>query len=321
MDKSPSRGVATRSSAVRPDVVLRPLRAEDLEAIVALDGRSGGPSRRGYFEKRLAAALRHPKGHFQIALESGKALVGFLLARVAGGEYGRSEDVVVLEALGVEPELRHAGLGRQMLAELERLARAHDIHQVVTQVDWRNDSMLRFLASAEFELAPRIVLERVVDRIPLPSSDEEIEAWPPRVRTLQASDLAPLIQIDRNITGQDRGRYLERKLDEALNQSAIEVSQVAETEGHPVAFAMGRVDFGDFGHVESVAALDTIGVEPAFARQGFGHAVLSQLVANLAALHVKRLETEVAHDSFALIEFLTASGFRPSQRLSLQRKI
>jgi len=321
MDKSLSRGVAAGSPVVRPDVVLRPLRAEDLEAIVALDGRSGGPSRRGYFEKRLAAALRKPKGHLQIALTTGQGLVGFLLARLAGGEYGRPEDVVVLEALGVDPTLRHAGLGRQMLAELERLARAHDIHEVVTQVDWRNDSMLRFLASADFELSPRVILERVVDRVPLPGSDEEIEAWPPLVRSLRPNDLVPLVQIDRNLTGQDRRRYLERKLDEALNQSAIEVSLVAETEGHPVAFAMARVDFGDFGHVESVAALDTIGVEPAFGRKGFGHAVLSQLVENLAALHVLHLETEVAHDAFPLLAFLSAEGFRPSQRLSFQRKI
>jgi ribosomal protein S18 acetylase RimI-like enzyme len=321
MEKDAALGVAPGSPAVRPDVLLRPLRAEDLDSVVALDSRSVGPPRRGYFEKRLAAALRRPSDHLQIALRSEMGLVGFLLARVAGGEYGRPEDVVILEALGVDPMARHLGFARRMLGDLDRLARARDIHQAVTQVDWRNDSMLRFLGKAEFELAPRVVLERVVDRIPLPSSDEEIETWPPLVRSLRASDLGPLMQIDGHITGQNRGQYLERKFDEALNDSAIEVSLVAEREGQPVAFAMGRVDFGDFGHVEAVAALDTIGVEPAFARKGFGHALLSQLVENLAALHVKRLETEVAQDNPDLIGFLRASGFRPSQRLSFQREI
>ncbi len=321
MDKNLSRGGARGSPVVSPAAMLRPLRAEDLDASVALDGRTGGRPRAGYFEKRLAAALRKPKGHLQIALTSGQGLVGFLLARIAGGEYGRPEDVVVLEALGVEPTAQHAGLGQLMLAELERLAGARNIREVVTQDDWRNHSMLKFLASARFELAPRTVLERVVGRMPLPGSDEEIEAWPPLVRSLRATDLTAVVQIDRNLTGHDRRRYLERKLDEALNESAIEVSLVGEAEGHPVAFAMARVDFGDFGHVESVAALDTVGVEPAFGRKGFGHAVLSQMIENLAALHVKRLETEVAHDSFALLAFLYASGFRPSQRLSFQRKI
>ena len=35
-----------------------------------------------------------PKRHYQFALTSGKGLVGFLVARVAGGEYGRPEEVV-----------------------------------------------------------------------------------------------------------------------------------------------------------------------------------------------------------------------------------
>ncbi len=315
LSKSAPRG----TPLVAPE--LRPLRPEDLEPIVALDRGNEGASRRGYFEKRLAAALRKPKGHLQLGLGSEQGLVGFLLARVAGGEYGRPEDVVVLEAMGVEAKARHAGFGRRMLGELERLAEARGVHQLVTQVDWRNDSMLRFLAGAGFELAPRVVLDRRVDRIPLPGSDEEIETWPPVVRTLKAADLDAVVEIDRRTAGRARRPYLERKFDEALNDSAIEMSLVGEAEGRPAAFAMARVDFGDFGHFEPVAALDTIGVDPAFARKGFGKAVLSQMVENLAALHVRRLETEVARDSFALLEFLYAFGFGPSQRLSFQRKI
>jgi ribosomal protein S18 acetylase RimI-like enzyme len=321
MSPATSQTVTPGSLPLPPDVVVRPLRPEDLEAVIALDSRSGGSTRRGYFEKRLAAGLRKPKAHYQLALTTGHGLVGFLLARVAGGEYGRPEDVVVLEALGVDPAKRHAGLGRQMLAGLAALASAHGIHRLVTQVDWRNHSMLKFLAGGGFELAPRQILERVVGRIPLPDTDEEIEKWPPRVRHLEAGDLAALVRIDGRITGQDRSRYLERKFDEALNESAIAMSLVAESDGHPVAFAMARVDFGDFGHVEPIAALDTIGVDPPFERHGFARAVLSQMIDNLAALHVRRLETEVARESFGLLGFLYDFGFGPSQRLSFQRTL
>jgi ribosomal protein S18 acetylase RimI-like enzyme len=304
-----------------PEVLLRPLRAEDLDAVESLDRVDNHRTRRGYFEKRLAAALRRPKGHFQLALSSGGRLLGFLLARIAGGEYGRPEEAVVLEAIGVDPEVRHAGLGRRMLAELDALASARGIHQLVTQVDWRNHSMLRFLASAGFDLAPRLVLERAVDRMPLPGTDEEIEAWPPLVRNLRADDLAAVVRIDQQITGRDRSRYLEQKFDEALNESAIEVSLIAEAEGRPAAFATARVDYGDFGHIEPIAELDTIGVDPTFAHQGLGRAMLSQMIDNLAALHVKQLETETPRDAFQLLRFLHAFGFGPSQRLSFQRKI
>jgi ribosomal protein S18 acetylase RimI-like enzyme len=181
--------------------------------------------------------------------------------------------------------------------------------------------MLKFLAGAGFALAPRPILEREVDRIPLPATDAEIEKWPPVIRHLKASDLETIVRIDQRITGQDRAPYFRRKFDEVLHESAIAVSLVAENDGFPVAFAMARVDFGDFGHVEPSAALDTLGVDPPFAHQGFGRALLEQMVENLAALHVERLETEVERDNFALLRFLFAFGFGPSQRLSFERPL
>ena len=40
--------------------------------------------------------------------------------------------------------------------------------------------------------------------------------------------------------------------------------------------------------------LDTIGVDPGFAHRGVGHALVSQLLVNLSALGIERVETVVA---------------------------
>ena len=45
------------------------------------------------------------------------------------------------------------------------------------------------------------------------------------------------------------------------------------------------------------------------------------MIQNLAALHVERLETEVASESFALLRFLFDLGFGPSARLSFVRAV
>lgn len=300
---------------------VRPLSKDDLDAVVALDREGSGESRRGYFQKRLAAALRWPKRHLQIAARDDQGLVGFLLARQAGGEYGRPEAAVVLEAVGVAARARRAGVGQAMVAELVRLMHAREIRALVTQVDWHNHSMLRFLDAGKFRLAPRSVLERRVHRMPLPETDEEIEQTPPTVRVLRESDYEQVVRIDARITGQDRGEYLRRKFDEALNESAITVSLVVEDDGFVVGFAMARVDFGDFGHVGATAALDTLGVHPGFAHKGLARALLTQMVDNLAALHVERLETEVSADAFELLRFLHRFGFAPGQRLVFQRGV
>jgi ribosomal protein S18 acetylase RimI-like enzyme len=67
------------------------------------------------------------------------------------------------------------------------------------------------------------------------------------------------------------------------------------------------------------ASLDTIGVDPGFSGKGYARALLTQMIENLAAIHVERLETEVAAGDLALRRFLHAFGFRPAQRLPFER--
>lgn len=302
------------------DAVVRPLTKQDLDAVVALDRRITGAPRRGYFQRRLDAALRWPKRHLQVAAWRDGALVGFVLARRAGGEYGRPEAFVVLEAVGVDPSSQHEGVGQKLVAALTELMRDRDVHRLVTQVDWHNHEMMRFIDGAGFALEPRLLLARDVRRMPLPPTDEEIEKLPPIVRVMREEDFDQVARIDRQITGDDRSEYLRRKFDEALAESPIRVSLVAEDDGFVVAFAMARIDVGDFGHVEPTASLDTIGVNPGVAHRGFARATLGQMVDNLAALHVERLETEIAHDAFDLARFLYEFGFAPSQRLSFGKR-
>ena len=170
------------TQATDPRVEVRSLEKTDLDAVVALDGRNVGRSRRGYFERRLASALRDPKSHLQLAAVGLSGLEGFALARITSGEYGRPEPAVLLEAIGVEPSRQHAGIGRRMLGALRAKAVARGIGTVVTEVDWRNHAMLQYLAGAGFTLAPRLLLDRVVTRMPLPETDEAIELAPPPYR-------------------------------------------------------------------------------------------------------------------------------------------
>jgi ribosomal protein S18 acetylase RimI-like enzyme len=302
-----------------PGIEVRPLEKGDLDAVIALDLKNVGRSRLGYFERRLASALRDPKSHLQLAATGPSGLVGFSLARLTSGEYGRPEPAVLLEAVGVDPSTQHAGIGRRMMEALTAKAAARGVATVVTEVDWHNHAMLRFLAGAGFTLAPRLLLDREVARMPLPETDEAIELTPPRIRHLHESDFEAVVRIDALATGAIRSDYFRRKFDEALKESGITVSLVTEDDGFVVAFAMVRVDLGDFGHIEPTASLETLGVHPSFSGKGYGRDMLAQMIDNLAALHIDRLETEVAHDHFELLRFFYRFGFTPSQRLVFQR--
>lgn len=137
------------------------------------------------------------------------------------------------------------------------------------------------------------------------------------VRTLCRDDFDAVVRIDRHITGRDRSVYLRRKFAEVLDEAGIRVSLVAESDGLVTGFVMARVDYGEFGRTSATAVLDTIGVDPAAAGAGVGHALLSQLLVNLQALRVDNVRTEIDWRYFDLIRFFADCGFVTAQRIAL----
>ena len=141
------------------------------------------------------------------------------------------------------------------------------------------------------------------------------------VRSMVDSDLRALIAIDRRITGRDRSVYFKRKLGEALHESDVRVSLVAEQDGGPIGFIMARVDFGEFGRLESTAVMDTIGVDPDYRDQGVGRALLSQLLINLMTLRVEHIRTEIDWHDRELLAFLDHCGFRSARHLCFEHAV
>ncbi len=141
------------------------------------------------------------------------------------------------------------------------------------------------------------------------------------VRSMTEDDLTALIAIDQRITGLDRSEYLAEKFGEALHESDVRVSLVAEADGRPVGFIMARVSLGEFGRTEPSADLDTIGVEPEYRGRGVGRALLTQLFANLATLRVEKVLTEVRWSDQELLAFLARCDFKPAPRLAVERQV
>jgi ribosomal protein S18 acetylase RimI-like enzyme len=141
------------------------------------------------------------------------------------------------------------------------------------------------------------------------------------VRSLAEGDLRALVAIDRRITGRDRSKYFQRKLADALTESDVRVSLVADLDSVPVGFIMARVDLGEFGRVETTAIIDTIGVDPNYQNRGVGHALISQLLTNLGTLRVEKVRTEVDWQDHDLLAYLGRNGFRPSQQLCFNQSL
>lgn len=308
------------------DLQLRSLHRDDLDRVSAIESRITGHSRKGFLEKRFAAAAESPDGFIACAAVRDDKLSGYSLARIQEGEFGARDAVAVLDVIGIDPDDQGKGIGKALLDEMERRMKTRGIETLRTQVDWGSPPMIRFFSSTEFVLAPAQILER--DTSPLRedisefgSNYETLSRDRVPVRSLKEDDLAAAVRIDRKLTGRDRSAYYAAKLREMLTESGIRVSLVAEEDGLVVGFVMARVDFGEFGKVDKAAILDTIGVHPGFAGSGIGHALLSQLFLNLATLQVETVLTQVSPENIELQRFLYSCGFHPSQRLVLSKSV
>lgn len=150
------------ATATMFDCSIRPLKGEDVETIIAIDRSYSGRARRSFFEKRIAAAPAHPYEFVHIGAERDGTLRGFAMARILRGEFGRAHSAAMLDGLGVATGSQGHGIGRALMTELVERLRHAGVRSLHSQAAWTNTELLRFFAAANFELAPRVALERAV---------------------------------------------------------------------------------------------------------------------------------------------------------------
>jgi ribosomal protein S18 acetylase RimI-like enzyme len=275
-----------------------------MEAVVALDAAIVGHPRHLYYQRRLKAALAQTERHVQFSAEQDGRFVGFIKARKQLGEFGRARSALLLEAVGdaagfelSQNMMLDCAIRQNRVAAHEgdkTLAPGHLAAHSATEVNYGA------AAANDFDA--------------LSSGDVD-------VRALEAGDLDDLVRIDQRLTGRRREAYIREVVAEAMSDSGVRLSMVARVDGIAAGFVTARADFGDYGRVQPVAVLDTIGVDPDYAHRGVGHALLQQLFANLNALNVDRVETVVARENFELLGFFYDISFEQSQRLSFDKRL
>ena len=217
------------------ETVARPLARNDLDAVVAIDARLEGRTRRAYFERRLAYALREPSLHLQYAIDDDEGLAGYLLGRIADGDFGRAAPAVRLETIGVRPDAKGRNVGGRLLDALVAKAGKRGIRELRTTARWNDHSMLRWLDEHGFTLAPNHVVERLIDASASEAAVDgpvvlaegrgpgrEIDYGAPEgndyerlardsceIRAMTPDDLQEVARIDRAITGRERTGFVE----------------------------------------------------------------------------------------------------------------
>lgn len=143
--------------------VVRAMQSGDLAAIVAIDAASTGRERPHYFDLMLQRALHLAGLQISLVAELEGRVVGFMIGSLQYGEFGVTEPIASIEAIGVEHEARKQGVGKALMRQLRLNLGAIGVTAVRTDVDWNDFDLLAFLQREGFAPAPRLCLERKID--------------------------------------------------------------------------------------------------------------------------------------------------------------
>ena len=122
-------------------MIVRPATADDVPAVAALEQQLFGPDAwsADATVEELTGSDRRPV----VACDATGSVVGYAVAR-------RSDDLLDLHRIAVEPEHRRAGVARVMLAELRRAGREAGTSRMLLEVSAANTGALGFYAAEGF---------------------------------------------------------------------------------------------------------------------------------------------------------------------------
>jgi len=139
-------------------VVIRALKREDLEAIVRIDEKVLGESRKAYWERKLEA-LGSKSAQTSFAAEVQGKVVGFILGDISGWEFGVPDTIGWIDTIGVDPAYQKKGIATALANELIRGLKGVGVKTVYTLVSWNDWDLLQFFHAMGFGRGDMINLE------------------------------------------------------------------------------------------------------------------------------------------------------------------
>lgn len=157
---SPSEDAADALS--RDQIMIRSMRADDLPALLAIDRAiTHDEARAEYLTHQFNEAMDHAGVRVSLVAEGEAGQpVGFMMARVDFGEFGRTEPEAVMDTLGVDPLYGHAGVGSALMSQLLVNLRTLRVDTVRTGVRWNDYSLLHFLETCGFRPSQHLALRK-----------------------------------------------------------------------------------------------------------------------------------------------------------------
>jgi GNAT superfamily N-acetyltransferase len=143
--------------------LVRALEPGDLDAVVAIDEKLTGQTRKDYWRTRFDIASLRPPWMSSVAELDGRA-VGFLFGWVGESEFGIAGPTGWIDLVGVHPAYRGRGVARALVDRFTEGARQlRAIRKLATLIDLDQADVREFFVGQGFRHGPMVQLERTLE--------------------------------------------------------------------------------------------------------------------------------------------------------------
>lgn len=145
---------------MKEERIIRLLKKEDLEAVIAIDELAFKRNRRNYFERKVADSVDPAHSlNTSIVCEEGGKVVGFIMGQVYTGEFGVPETTATIDTLGVHPDWQSRGVASELLDQFLTNMKQAGVIKVHTLVNWDEFALEKFFSRHKFHPSKRLNLE------------------------------------------------------------------------------------------------------------------------------------------------------------------
>lgn len=147
----------------RSAINVRPVEMADLDAIVRVDEKLSGQTRKDYWQQRLEIAVLRPPWMSLVAETDGR-LVGFLFGWVGESEFGVARRTGWVDLIGVAPPYRGRGVAHALLRRFVDSGRdLRAIERIGTLIDLGQAEVREFFTREGFHHGPMIHMEQSIE--------------------------------------------------------------------------------------------------------------------------------------------------------------
>lgn len=147
----------------RTDVTIRPVETSDLDAIVRIDEKLSGQTRKAFWQARLETAGLRPPWMSLVAEMDGR-VAGFLLGWVGESEFGIGDATGWIDLIGVDPPYRGRGVGHALVKRFVQSGQElRAVQKVATLIDLTQADVRDFFVRLGFRHGPMIQMEMPVE--------------------------------------------------------------------------------------------------------------------------------------------------------------